>query len=31
LIVEDEKKVAKALRDGLEAEHYEVRIAVSGE
>ena len=32
LIVEDEKKVAKALRDGARgAEHYEVRIAVSGE
>jgi DNA-binding response OmpR family regulator len=24
LIIEDEKKVAKALREGLEAEHYEV-------
>src|SRR5499426_2860893 len=31
LIVEDEKKVAKALREGLEAEHYVVRIASSGE
>lgn len=31
LIVEDEKKVAKALRDGLEAEHYDVRIASTGE
>src|SRR6267142_860337 len=31
LIVEDEKKVAKALRDGLEAEHYEVRVAGTGE
>ena len=31
LIVEDEKKVAKALRDGLEAEHYEVRVASTGE
>ena len=31
LVVEDEKKVAKALRDGLEAEHYEVRVATSGE
>jgi DNA-binding response OmpR family regulator len=31
LIVEDEKKVAKALRDGLEAEHYEVRVAPTGE
>jgi len=31
LVVEDEKKVAKALRDGLEAEHYDVRVASSGE
>src|SRR5262250_1745591 len=31
LIVEDEKKVAKALREGLEAEHYDVRLAASGE
>src|SRR3989449_1704516 len=31
LVVEDEKKVAKALRDGLEAEHYDVRVAASGE
>src|SRR5499425_1133015 len=31
LIVEDEKKVAKALREGLEAEHYDVRVAASGE
>jgi DNA-binding response OmpR family regulator len=31
LVVEDEKKVAKALREGLEAEHYEVRLATSGE
>jgi DNA-binding response OmpR family regulator len=31
LVVEDEKKVAKALREGLEAEHYEVRVASSGE
>ena len=31
LIVEDEKKVAKALREGLEAEHYEVRVACTGE
>ena len=31
LIVEDEKKVAKALRDGLEAEHYDVRVACTGE
>ena len=31
LVVEDEKKVAKALRDGLEAEHYDVRVASTGE
>src|SRR5689334_15763149 len=31
LVVEDERKVAKALRDGLEAEHYDVRVAASGE
>jgi DNA-binding response OmpR family regulator len=31
LIVEDEKKVANALREGLEAEHYEVAIAATGE
>jgi two-component system copper resistance phosphate regulon response regulator CusR len=31
LIVEDERKVAKALRDGLEGEHYEVRVASTGE
>jgi two-component system copper resistance phosphate regulon response regulator CusR len=31
LVVEDEKKVAKALREGLEAEHYDVRLAASGE
>ena len=31
LIIEDEKKVAKALREGLEAEHYEVCVAVTGE
>ena len=31
LIVEDERKVAKALRDGLEAEHYDVRVACTGE
>jgi DNA-binding response OmpR family regulator len=31
LIVEDEKKVAKALREGLEAEHYDVRVAGTGE
>jgi DNA-binding response OmpR family regulator len=31
LIIEDEKKLANALREGLEAEHYEVTIAVTGE
>src|SRR5712692_1081434 len=31
LIVEDEKKVAKALREGLEAEHYDVHVASTGE
>jgi len=31
LIIEDEKKVAKALREGLEAEHYEVSLAANGE
>jgi DNA-binding response OmpR family regulator len=31
LVVEDEKKVAKALREGLEAERYEVRVATTGE
>lgn len=27
LVVEDERKVARALREGLEAEHYDVRMA----
>ena len=31
LVVEDERKVARALREGLEAEHYDVRVASSGE
>jgi len=31
LIIEDERKVAKALREGLEAEHYEVSVAATGE
>jgi DNA-binding response OmpR family regulator len=31
LVVEDERKVAKALREGLEAERYDVRVAASGE
>src|SRR5499425_424555 len=31
LVVEDEKKVAKALREGLEAERYDVQVASTGE
>ena len=31
LVVEDEAKVARALREGLENEHYEVEIADTGE
>src|SRR5262249_45344927 len=31
LVVEDERKVARALREGLEAEHYDVRLASTGE
>src|ERR1700732_15011 len=31
LVVEDEQKVAKALRQGLEAERYDVRVASTGE
>jgi DNA-binding response OmpR family regulator len=31
LVVEDEKKVARALRQGLEAERYDVRVAGTGE
>ena len=31
LIVEDERKVAKALADGLGSEGYETRVASSGE
>jgi DNA-binding response OmpR family regulator len=31
LIIEDETKVAYALRAGLEAEHYEVTVATTGE
>lgn len=31
LVVEDERKVAKALKDGLESEHYEVTVAHTGE
>ena len=29
LIIEDEQKVANALREGLETEHYEVAIATT--
>ena len=31
LVVEDNRKVAKALREGLQAEHYDVRVASNGE
>jgi len=31
LVVEDEEKLAGAVRDGLEAEHYAVRLASTGE
>lgn len=31
LIVEDEPKLAQALKQGLEAEHYEVKVAATGE
>ncbi|MFC1545359.1 response regulator transcription factor [Gemmatimonadota bacterium] len=31
LVVEDQKKVAQALKKGLEAEHYEVEVASTGE
>jgi len=31
LVIEDETKVAKALGEGLSAEGYDVRIAMSGE
>jgi DNA-binding response OmpR family regulator len=31
LVVEDERKVAEALREGLEAERFEVRVAATGE
>ena len=31
LVVEDEKKVARALREGLEAEYYDVTVAHTGE
>lgn len=31
LIVEDEARLAQALKQGLEAEHYEVKVAATGE
>ena len=31
LVVEDERKVAKALKEGLEAERYQVTVAHTGE
>jgi len=31
LVVEDQKKVARALKEGLVAEHYEVVVAETGE
>ncbi len=31
LVVEDEKKIARAIRQGLESQHYEVAVAHSGE
>jgi two-component system, OmpR family, copper resistance phosphate regulon response regulator CusR len=31
LVVEDEKKVALALQKGLESEHYDVQVALTGE
>ena len=31
LVVEDEVKIARALKDGLEAEHYDVVVAATGE
>lgn len=31
LVVEDEPKVADALRDGLEAEHYDVTVERNGQ
>jgi two-component system copper resistance phosphate regulon response regulator CusR len=31
LVVEDERKMAKALQEGLEADHYSVRVAHTGE
>jgi DNA-binding response OmpR family regulator len=31
LVIEDEKKVALALKEGLESEHYDVQVALTGE
>jgi DNA-binding response OmpR family regulator len=31
LVVEDERKIAKALEEGLQAEHYDVVVAATGE
>ena len=31
LVIEDEHKVARALREGLEGEHYQVEVSASGE
>ena len=31
LVLDDEQKVAKALREGLEAEHDDARVAASGD
>ena len=31
LVIEDEKKVARAIKEGLEAEHFEVTVALTGE
>ena len=31
LVIEDEQKVARALRQGLQGEHYDVEVAETGE
>ncbi len=31
LVIEDEQKVARALREGLEGEHYHVEVSATGE
>ncbi len=31
LVVEDEAKIAKALKEGLEVEHYQVVVVATGE